>query len=144
MGLKGVYGTELTEVELGWFVEYQATIIDSYTLQFFPLTHPSTLFAFSCQMYTNLTYLQRKTLKQLVRNSRKKDKFVVYTFEGLQFIFYKDELKVCRKMCLPLGTWSSAALVTPECKQKYGVNSGPQKISRRLQFSAEMVENING
>ena len=60
----------------------------------FSPTHPSTLFAFSGQMYANLTYLQRKTFKQLVQNPRKKDTFrVVYAFEDLQIIFYKDESK---------------------------------------------------
>lgn len=62
-----------------------------------------------------------------MQNSGKKDKFVVNTFEGLQFIFYKDEFKIWRKLFSPLRTWSSAVLVTPKFKQKYGANSGPQK-----------------
>ena len=47
-------------------------------------------------------------------------------------------------MCLPLGTSSSAALVAPKCKQKYGANSCPQKDPVDLQFSVEMVQNIHG
>ena len=69
---------------------------------------PSTLVAFSCQMCTNLTYLQRKALKQLEQSPRKKEIFTVYTFEGLSFIFYKDEFKVylntLEEMRLPLVT----------------------------------------
>ena len=49
-----------------------------------------------------------------------------------------------KKNVLTTGDMVFISLVTPECKQKYGANSGPQKISRRLQFSAEMVQNING
>ena len=59
-------------------------------------------------MCTNLTYLQRKALKQLEQSPRKKETFTVYTFEGLSFIFYKDEFKVnlntLEKMRLPLVT----------------------------------------
>ena len=39
-----------------------------------------------------------KALKQLEHSPRKKDTFNVYTFKGLQFIFYKDEFKVWLKI----------------------------------------------
>ena len=57
-------------------------------------------------IFENPTYIQWKALKQLEHSPRKKDTFNVYTFKGLQFIFYKDEFKVWLKirgeMCLPL------------------------------------------
>ena len=57
-------------------------------------------------IFENPTYIQWKAMKQLEHSPRKKDSFNVYTFKGLQFIFYKDEFKVWLKiwgeMCLPL------------------------------------------
>ena len=68
-------------------------------------------------IFENLTYFRWKALKQLEHSPRKKDTFTVYTFEGLQFIFYKDEFKVwlntSREIFSPMVTWSSAVLVTP-------------------------------
>ena len=59
----GVWGTELTEAEGSWFVEHQVMIIDSYPFQIFPQPSVDPV-RFSCQVYTNQTFLQREALGQ--------------------------------------------------------------------------------
>ena len=64
----------------------------------------------------------RKALKQLEHSPRKKDTLIVYTFEGLQFIFYKDEFKVLliknlRRNVLSIGGMVFSTISNAKCKQ---------------------------
>ena len=93
--------------------------------------------------FENLTYFRWKALKHLEHSPRKNDTFTVYTFEGLQFIFYKDEfkewlIKNLRRNVLSIDGMVFSNISNAKWKQKYGANSDPQ-ISLRFQFSAKTV-----
>ena len=105
--------------------------------------HTAGISNFHSVVFENLTYFQRKALKQLKHSPRKKDTLIVYTFEGLQFIFYKDEFKVLliknlRRNVLSICGMVFSTISNAKCKRKYCANSGPQ-ISHWLQFSAKTV-----
>ena len=105
--------------------------------------HTAGISNVDCLNFENLTYFRWKALKHLEHSPRKKDTFTVYTFEGLQFIFYKDEfkewlIKNLRRNVLSIGGMVFSNISNAKWKQKYGANSGPQ-ISLRFQFSAKTV-----
>ena len=56
----------------------------------------------------------------------------MYTFEGFQFIFYKEGfqsiIKNLRINLHSIGDLVFGSINNAKCKQKYGANSGPQNI----------------
>ena len=95
------------------------------------------LVRFSRQMHTNLTFFhdQRKALSQSQRNFRNKDTFTSVHVWLPSVLFYQDEFK--EWMCLPLLTWSSVALATPDANSKR-MRVTVLMISLRLQFNADI------
>ena len=119
-------------------------VIDEvYEVYMTRVLHTAGISNVDCLNFENLTYFRWKALKHLEHSPRKKDTFTVYTFEGLQFIFYKDEfkewfIKNLRWNVLSIGGMVFSNISNAKWKQKYGANNGPQ-ISLRFQFSAKTV-----
>ena len=118
--------------------------------------HTAGISNVDCLNFENLTYFRWKALKHLEHSPRKKDTFTVYTFEGLQFIFYKDEfkewlIKNLRRNVLSIGGMIFSNISNAKWKQKYGANSRPryplgsnlaQKLSKM--FSKVEIEILQG
>ena len=111
---------------------YRVSSYDNRLISFskFSPTHPSTLFTFSCQMYTDLTFFQRIALKQLERSPHTKRYIysvhvlgpLVHISQGLINSKYDDQ----RRNVLTIGDMVLSSISNTKSKQKYGKNTGPQ------------------